>query len=259
MYPSSSFHILLFLIAAIFFGFILSIIACLFTATSITEFMNEIRSPEIISSIIISLETSFVVVLISLIFGVPTAYLLATKKFRGSSILDTLIDLPIVFPPLVCGLAILIAFGGQGIFRHFEILFTIKGIIIAQLFVASPFLIRSSRTAFESINPDTINAARTLGATESYTFRKISLPLARNGIMSGVVMTWSRALGEFGATAMVAGCIPYRTETMTIGIYMHAMSGNLGASVALSLLLVGFAFIMLVAFKSFGRYNDPTG
>lgn len=259
MHSGSSFHILLSLIAAIFFGFILSIIACLFTATSFTEFMDEIRSPEILSSILISLETSFVVVLLALFFGIPTAYFLATKKFRGSSILDTLIDLPIIFPPLVCGLAILIAFGGQGIFRHFEVLFTIKGIIIAQLFVASPFLIRSTRTAFESINPDTINAARTLGASEFYTFRKISLPLARNGIISGVVMTWSRALGEFGATAMVAGCIPYRTETMTIGIYMHAMSGNLGASVALSLFLVGFAFIMLIVFKSYGRYNDPSG
>lgn len=259
LHPVSSFHILLSLIAGVFFGFIVSVIACLLTATSFTEFINVIRSPEILSSIILSLETSFVVVLLALFFGVPSAYFLATRRFRGSSILDTLIDLPIVSPPLVCGLAILIAFGGQGIFRQFDVIFTVKGIIIAQLFVASPFLIRSARTAFESINPDTINVARTLGASEFYTFRKISLPLARNGIISGIVMTWARALGEFGATAMVAGCIPYRTETMTIGIYMHAMSGDLGASVALSLLLMFSAFTTLIVFKYLGRYNDLSG
>lgn len=254
---SSSFHLLLSLIAGIFLGLIVSIISCLLTATSFSEFIDEIRSPEILSSIIISLETSIVVVLLALFFGVPVAYILATKRFRGKNILDTLVDLPIVSPPLVCGLAILIAFGGHGIFRHFEVIFTIKGIIIAQLFVSSPFLIRSARTAFESINRDTINAARTLGASEFYIFRKVSVPLARNGIVSGVIMTWARALGEFGATAMVAGCIPYRTETMTIGIYMHAMSGDLGASVALSLLLMFSAFMTLIVFKYFGSREVP--
>jgi molybdate transport system permease protein len=254
---SSSFHLLLSLISGILFGFITIIIVFLLTATSFSEFMDEIKSPEILSSIIISLETSIVVVLLALFFGIPAAYLLATKRFRGRNILDTLVDLPIVSPPIVCGLAILIAFGGHGIFRHFEVIFTIKGIIIAQLFVASPFLIRSARIAFESIDRDIVAAARTLGASEFYTFRKISVPLARNGIITGVVMTWARALGEFGATAMVAGCIPYRTETMTIGIYMHAMSGDISASVALSLILIASAFTTLIVFKYLGSREVP--
>lgn len=257
IHNNSFFHILISLIAGIYFFFIAAIFACLLTATSLNEFINNIKSPEILSAIIISLETSIAVVILTLIFGIPVAYLLATRRFKGKIILDTLIDLPIISPPLVCGLAILIAFGGQGVFNQFDVIFTIKGIIIAQLFVASPFLIRSARIAFESIDQDILTAARTLGASEFYTFRNVSIPLARNGIISGIIMTWARALGEFGATAMVAGCIPYKTETMTIGIYMHALSGNLDASIALSLLLIVSAFATLIVFKYFGRYNDP--
>ncbi len=253
---SLSFRISLSLLAGIFFGFIAIILACLLTATSFAEFAAEIRSPEIISAILLSLETSIVVVLLALLFGLPAAYILATKQFKGKNILDTLVDLPIVLPPLVCGLAILIAFGGQGVFSRFDVLFTVKGIIIAQLFVASPFLIRSAKTAFESIDQDVMDAARTLGASEFYTFKKVSLPLAQSGIASGVVMTWTRALGEFGATAMVAGCIPYRTETMTVGIYMHAMSGDISASIALSLILMSIAFTTLIAFKYLGNIGD---
>ncbi|RZN41476.1 MAG: molybdate ABC transporter permease subunit [Methanosarcinales archaeon] len=253
---SSSFRISLSLIAGVFFGFITLMITCLLTATSFTEFAGEIRSPEIISAILLSLQTSIVVVLLALLFGIPAAYILATKQFKGKNILDTLVDLPIVLPPLVCGLAILIAFGGEGILSRFDVLFTVKGIIIAQLFVASPFLIRAAKTAFESVDPDVVDAARTLGASEFYTFRKVSLPLAKNGIASGVVMTWARALGEFGATAMVAGCIPYRTETMTVGIYMHAMSGNTSASVALSMILIVIAFTTLILFKYLGNIGD---
>ena len=249
---SLSFRISLSLIAGIFFGFITIILTCLLTATSFSEFAGEIRSPEIISAILLSLETSIAVVLLALLFGIPAAYILATKQFKGKNILDTLVDLPIVLPPLVCGLAILIAFGGEGVFSRFNVLFTVKGIIIAQLFVASPFLIRSAKTAFESIDQDVMGAARTLGASEFYTFRKVSLPLAKSGIASGVVMTWARALGEFGATAMVAGCIPHRTETMTVGIYMHAMSGNISASIALSLILIVLAFTTIIVFKYLG-------
>jgi molybdate transport system permease protein len=255
---SLSFRISLSLIAGIFFGFIAIILTCLLTATSFAEFAGEIKSPEIISAILLSLKTSIAVVLLALLFGIPAAYILATKRFKGKNILDTLVDLPIVLPPLVCGLAILIAFGGGGIFSRFNVLFTVKGIIIAQLFVASPFLIRSAKTAFESIDQDVMDAARTLGASEfyTYTFKKVSLPLAKSGIASGVVMTWARALGEFGATAMVAGCIPYRTETMTVGIYMHAMSGDISASVALSLILMSFAFTTLIVFKYLGNMGD---
>ncbi len=110
---SSSFRILLSLIAGIFFGFIAIIITCLLTATSFAEFAGEIRSPEIISAILLSLETSIAVVLLALLFGIPAAYILATKRFKGKNILDTLVDLQIVLSPLVCGLAILIAFGGR--------------------------------------------------------------------------------------------------------------------------------------------------
>lgn len=184
------------------------------------------------------------------------AYLLAMKSFKGKEILDTLVDLPISMPPLVAGLALLILLGGNSKFGRLlidhgvDLLFSKKGIIIAQLFVSIPFLIKSTKDAFESINKDLIKAALSLGASEFRMFRTILLPLAKKGIYTGMIMTWARALGEFGATSMVAGCIPSRTETMTVAIYQNAMSGEAPAAIAVALLLLVFSFTLLLVFKS---------
>jgi molybdate transport system permease protein len=178
------------------------------------------------------------------------------KSFKGKEILDTLVDLPICMPPLVAGLALLILLGGNSKFGSMlrncgiDLIFSKKGIIIAQLFVSMPFLIKSARGAFESINKNLTNASLSLGASKFYTFKKVLLPLAKNGIYTGMIMTWARALGEFGATSMVAGCIPFRTETMTVAIYHNAMSGELAASTAVALLLLVFSFTLLLIFKS---------
>jgi len=244
------------LIAAVFVCLLVLPIFALFTATSFVELVNQFSSPLVLSAIVISLETSLIVVFLALCLGLPVAYLLATKQFRGKEILDTLVDLPISMPPLVAGLALLILLGGNsklgGLLNNcgIDLIFSKKGIIIAQLFVSSPFLIKSARGAFESINNNVIDASLTLGASKFYTFKKVLLPLAKNGIYAGMVMTWARALGEFGATSMVAGCIPYKTETMTVAIYHNVMSGELGSSVAIALLLTIFSFTSLLIFKS---------
>lgn len=250
------------------FDFFISLIACIFvclvvlpmmaliTTTSGVELVEQFRSSVVLSAIVISFETSLIVVLLACCLGIPVAYLLAMKDFRGKAILDTLVDLPISIPPLVAGLALLILLGGNsrlgGILSNkgIELIFSKKGIIIAQLFVSTPFLIKSARQAFESINKNIANASLVLGASKFYTFRKVMLPLAKNGIYAGMVMTWARALGEFGATSMVAGCIPFKTETMTIAIYKNAMSGELTASLAVALLLTIFSFTLLLVFKS---------
>jgi len=159
-------------------------------------------------------------------------------------------------PPLVSGLALLILFGGTGLLGKLlnkwglNIIFTKKGILIAQLFVASPFFIKTVREAIASIPQNLLAASATLGASPFYTFRKVILPLSKSAIWAGLTMTWARALGEFGATAMVAGCIPQQTETMTIAIYMGAMSGELATASALALILVVFSFVSLLVFKS---------
>ena len=251
-----SFDLAISLIAGIFVCLITLPIFALFTATSFGELAVQFRSPLVLSAVVISLETSLIVVFLALCLGIPVAYLLAMKDFKGKEVLDTLVDLPISMPPLVAGLALLILLGGNSKFGNMlrscgiDLIFSKKGIIIAQLFVSTPFLIKSARESFESINKNVINASLTLGASKFDTFKKVLLPLAKNGIYAGMVMTWARALGEFGATSMVAGCIPFKTETMTVAIYQNAMSGELTSSIAIALLLIVFSFTLLLIFKS---------
>ena len=243
-------------ITGIFVCLIILPMLALFTATSLGELIYQFKSPMVFSAVIISLETSLTVVFLSLCIGIPVAYLLAMEDFKGKKILDTLVDLPIVMPPLVAGLALLILLGGNNKFGRLlsahgiDLIFSKKGIIIAQLFVSIPFLIKSTKDAFESINKNVINASLTLGASKFYMFKTVLLPLAKNGIYTGMIMTWARAMGEFGATSMVAGCIPFRTETMTVAIYQNAMSGEPAASIAVALLLLVFSFTLLLVFKS---------
>ncbi|MCK5267081.1 MAG: molybdate ABC transporter permease subunit [Spirochaetes bacterium] len=258
-----SFDLTVSIITGIFMCLIILPVFALFTETSFEELIKQFKSPLVLSAIVISLKTSLIVVLVSLLLGIPAAYLLATKQFKGKEILDTLVDLPICMPPLVAGLALLILFGGSSRFGSFfisngiDIIFSTKGIIIAQVFVSAPFLIKSTRSAFESIDKNVTNVSLTLGASKFYTFRKVLIPLAKNGIYAGIVMTWARALGEFGATSMVAGCIPGKTETMTVAVYQNAMSGKMNSSIAIALLLIIFSFTSLLIFKS--RVRAQTG
>ncbi|MDY6988601.1 MAG: ABC transporter permease [Thermodesulfobacteriota bacterium] len=242
-------------LAASFVALILLPMIALFCTISTDELMAQLRSPLVSSAIVISLQTSISVVLLALCLGVPVAYLLAMKDFRGKQMLDTLVALPISMPPLVAGLALLLLLGGHSPLGRLlndydmEVLFSKKGIILAQLFVSMPFLIKAAKEAFESIDKKLVKASLALGASQAHTFRKILLPLAGKGIGAGMVMTWARALGEFGATSMVAGCVPFKTETMTVAIYQNAMSGELTASIAVALLLAVFSFALLLAVK----------
>ncbi|MCK5241747.1 molybdate ABC transporter permease subunit [bacterium] len=257
------FNLIISLLSGIFMCLIVLPLVALFTTTSWSELAGQFKSPLIVSAVIISFQTSLAVLLAALVFGLPVAYLLAMKNFPGKEILDTLIDLPICMPPLVAGLGLLILLGGEskfGVFlnsRGVDLIFSKPGIVMAQLFVAGPFLIKSSRQAFEAVNKNVTQASRCLGASEFHTFRKVLLPLARNGIYAGMIMTWARALGEFGATSMVAGCIPGRTETMTQAIFGYAMSGEMGSSIAIALLLIVFSFTSLLVFKSRIRKQLP--
>ncbi len=214
-------------------------------------------------ALFISLETSLIVVVVTFIAGLPVAYVLAVKNFKGKIIIDSLIDLPIVFPPLVSGLALLALIGPNGIvgeiFGKFDtsIVFSKTAIIIAQTFVAAPFFIKAARESIAAIPQNILSASYTLRASRAYTFFHIILPLSKNGLCAGLVMCWARALGEFGATAMVAGCIPGKTETMTLAIYSKSMSGELNTATAIALLLTIFAFVSLIIMKNlFRKYGN---
>jgi len=241
--------------AALFFAMIGMVLMALLGAVSWSDLVSHLCSAQGLATILLSMKTSFVVVLFTLLFGFPVAYVLALKDFRGKALLEAVLDLPIIMPPLVTGLCLLLLLNnGNPVGRllnqsGIELLFTPAGIVLAQFFVAAPFFIKTARESIASIPRNLLAASATLNASDFYTFHRVILPLCRKGACAGLAMSWARALGEFGATAMVAGSIPGRTETMTVSIYMDAMSGELGRSISTALLLILFSFALLFILK----------
>jgi len=253
---ATAFDLAVALIAGVFFTFVTLVLLSLVATTSWREFWLQVGSPQVFSAIWVSLQTSLAVVVLAFLMGFPIAWLLALKQFPGKTLLDTLLDLPIVMPPLVSGLALLILLGGEGVLGsvlerwHISLIFTRRGIILAQFFVAAPFFIKTVRESIAAIPSNLLAASATLRASPLYTLVHVIFPLSKKGIWTGLVMTWARALGEFGATSMVAGCIPQQTETMTVSIYMQAMSGGLETATAIALILMVFSFVFLLILKT---------
>lgn len=166
-------------------------------------------------------------------FGVGMAWLLARHDWRGKSVVETLISLPLVLPPVATGLLLLQLFGKRGMIGSFlnealglEVVFTWKGVLLALGVMSFPLLVRSARIAFEEVNPRLEQIARTLGASPVRVFLRITAPLAMRGIVGGMVLAFARALGEFGATIMVAGNIPGQTSTLSLAIFQHVQMGE---------------------------------
>ena len=242
---------------------VMMVFCVFFSQSPIWHNMDIFLSGEVKDAFFISLETSLVATAVIFVIGLPVAYILAVKEFKGKVVLDSLIDLPIVFPPLVSGLALLVLLGPHGVIGGlFEkigisIVFSRTGIIVAQTFVAAPFFIKTVKESIGAIPQNMLSASYTLRASRSYTFFHVILPLSKNGIYAGLVMCWARALGEFGATSMVAGCIPGKTETMTLAIYSKSMSGDLSTATAIALLLTLFAFVSLIMMRClFRKYGN---
>ncbi|MBC8095199.1 MAG: molybdate ABC transporter permease subunit [Akkermansiaceae bacterium] len=181
-------------------------------------------------------------------FGLATAWVLARCDWRGKSIVETLVSLPLVMPPVATGLILMKLFGRRGPVGNFlhdtfdlDILFTWRGVLIALGIMSFPLLVRSARVAFEQVNPRLEQIARTLGASNARVFWTVTLPLARNGIIGGMLLAFARALGEFGATIMVAGNIEGKTSTLSLAIFQSVNLGDdaqayrlLGISVAIA-------------------------
>lgn len=214
----------------------------------------QLHNPQIINAIQLSLFTSGTATLIAFVFAVPTAYFMTTRNFPGKAILDTMMDLPIVLPPAVAGIVLLYAFAPKGvlgpIFNRLGIIIpgSTLAVIIAETFVASPFLLRSAKTGFEAMDRDVLNSARMLSGSRLRVFFTISLPLALRAVISGTMMTWARAMGEFGATLMFAGNLPGITQTMPLAIYVLLYSDPLGG-VMLAIILIIISFSILIGVK----------
>ncbi len=226
----------------------------LFLRTSPDRFFAELNQPQVIQAIKLSLFTSAVTTALTLAFGTPVAYLLAQRRFRFYRVVDTLVDLPTVLPPSVAGVALLMAFGRKGLFGPFldsmgiNIPFTLVAVILAQTFIASPFYVKAAAIGFAAIDPELKQAAALDGASRWQTFRYVVLPLSWMSLLSGSVMTWTRALGEFGATIIFAGNFPGRTQTMPLAIYI-GFEIDLNVALTLAVILVCFSFLTLILVK----------
>ena len=199
----------------------------------------------------ISIKTAFVATIITSIIGVFVSYKMANYKGKARGILDGVFTLPLILPPTVIGFFLLLICGKNGvvgkIFMAFDknIIFTWSATVISATVVAFPMMYRTCRSAFEQIDKNMILAARTLGLSEIKIFFKIAVPLAWPGIIGGLVLSFARALGEFGATLMIAGNIPGRTQTMPIAIFFAVESGDMNKALLWVLIIVVISFIMI--------------
>lgn len=206
----------------------------------------------------LSLAASLLVTLVALLLGTPLAYGLARWQFRGKALVQTLVDLPIVLPPSVAGLALLMAFGRRGLFGGalaelgMSLPFTFAAVLLAQLFVAGPLYVRSARIGFQSLDPQLEEAARTEGANDWQMFRFVMLPEIRRAMLSGLVLCWARALGEFGATILFAGNLPGRTQTMPLAIYL-ALESQPETALGLAAVLLGISAAALLLLRRRGE------
>jgi len=219
-----------------------------------TEIGANLANEEVRQAIWLSLTTTATSTLLGLTLGTPLAYLLARRRFRGRSVLDTLVDLPMVLPPSVAGIALLLAFGRRGILGQWideaglSIAFTTTAVVLAQTFVAAPFYIKTAIAGFEGVDRELEQAAAVDGASPRQVFTHITVPLCWPVLLGGLVMSWARALGEFGATIIFAGNFPGRTQTMPLAIYI-GFELDLGLALTLSIILLAISYLVLFLVK----------
>ncbi|CAB4707826.1 MAG: molybdate ABC transporter permease subunit [Actinobacteria bacterium] len=203
----------------------------------------------------VSLETSVLAAVVSLALGVPLAWVLAQFDFPGRSIVRALSTLSMVLPPVVGGVALFFSFGRRGLFGQYldrwfgiRLPFTTAGVVVAQVFVAMPFLVLTVEAALRQVDPRFGDAARTLGGSRWTVFRRVTLPAVRPALIAGLVLSWARALGEFGATITFAGNLPGRTQTMPLATYL-ALESDPESALVLSLALIAVSFAVLLGLR----------
>lgn len=217
----------------------------------ILEYVNQVQ---ILQALRVSFSSAFLSTLLAVLLGIPLAVLLSRKKDGLFRIVDTLIDLPTVLPPAVAGIALLMAFGRNGLVGVWladlgiTIPFTGAAVIMAQLFVAGPLFVRAASIGLAAIDPELRQAAELDGANRWQTFTMVVLPLAWTSIVSGAVMTWARALGEFGATIIFAGNLPGKTQTMPLAIYL-GFETDINIALVLSVILILISFLSIILVK----------
>jgi molybdate transport system permease protein len=221
------------------------------------ELIEALGEPGALDALWLSLRTSGAALAIIVAVGTPAAYLLATRRFRGRALLITLIELPLVLPPAVAGIALLAAVGPSGILggsiedAGVRLTFETAGVVVALTFVASPYYLRQAQAAFGALDPSWLEASRTLGAGPTRTFARVAIPTAAPGLVTGGALALGRALGEFGATLMFAGSLAGVTQTAPLAIY-ERFATDFQAALALSAVLVAVSAAILLSVKLVG-------
>lgn len=216
---------------------------------------RRLLSAEVRDALVLSLTTATAATAVSLLLGVPLAWLLARTRFPGRRVVRALVTVPLVLPPVVGGVALLLVLGRNGLLGRYlyewtgySLPFTTAGVVVAQVFVAMPFLVVGVEGALRGTDRRYEEAAATLGATRWTVFRRVTLPMVAPGVLAGAVLCWSRALGEFGATIMFAGNFPGRTQTVPLAVYL-AMQRSPEAAIVLSLVLLAVSVLVLVLLR----------
>lgn len=239
-------------------SYIILIVALLLADASFTSpghLWSALASPEIRYAIKLSLISCTITTILSLWVAVPLGYLLSRCDFPGRDLVDTVLDIPIVLPPLVIGLSLLILFQtrlGRLVESVVPVTFAIPSVILAQFSVACAFAVRTMRVSFDQLSPRSEQVALTLGCSRAQAFWLVAVPEARRGVLTAATLSWARALGEFGPILVFSGATRMRTEVLPTSVFLELSVGNIEAAVAVSLLMVAAALLVLVTLRLFG-------
>ncbi len=251
-------RLLLGLLALPLLLFVLLPLVSLLVRTEPEVLRTYLADGNVIQAVFLSMATSTISTLLAVVVGTPLGYVLGRSSFRGRTLVETVMELPMVLPPAVAGVALLMAFGRRGVIGShlhdmgLDLAFSQTAVVLAQLFVAAPFYVKSAVSAFSRIERDIEDAAALDGAGPLRVFRHMTLPLAWPVLFGGAVMTWARSLGEFGATIIFAGNFPGRTQTMPLAIYV-GFELELGVALTLAVILLTVSFGVLLVVKGLLR------
>jgi molybdate transport system permease protein len=230
--------------------FFVVILVSLLTYTDWGTIGSSIVSPDTLFAIKLSLATATITTILAVAIAIPVAYAISKNNFFGKSIVDSLLDLPIVISPIALGAALLVFFNtplGEVINNNIlRFVFSVPGIVLAQFTIVSALAVRLLKSTFDSIDMRYEQVARTLGCSKPEAFFKVILPLSRNGLIACTILTWARAVGEFGATVTLAGATAMKTETLPISIFLNLSSANIGQAIALIMILVVISLAALL-------------
>jgi len=227
-------------------------------------FPDLLMNPEIGFAVRLSLFTSITATLICVLFALPAAYGLERFRIPFRRFLTVVLNIPLSLPPLVSGVALLLLLGNTGFGEQLsriglQFVFSVKGIVLAQFFIITPYMIKVLRSAIAEIDPKLEFVARTLGCSQRQAFFRVTLPLCRNGLFAGIIISWSRAIGEFGCSLMIAGATRMHTETLPVALYLNMSVGNLSTAMGAAVCLILISVVSMLIFETSSSFRKKQG